>query len=134
MKKAERIYCPAPLPEEQAGPLLMKMLVPMPYKAPKKKAKKEAKDTRGGLHHKGTSDVMSEDTEAHSSAEKDEEEEEEEEESQSTPVGGRKKRTTSTRLEAETSKKGKDSLLEKSTTATDSSPEWEPRVKPLVKS
>ena len=65
----------------------MKMLVLAPYKAPKKKAKKEAKDTRGGLHRKGTSDVMSEDTEAHSSAEKDEEEEEEEEESQS-PLRG----------------------------------------------
>ena len=61
----------------------MKMLVPAPCKAPKKKAKKEAKETRGGLRRKGTSDVMSEDTEAHSSAEKDEEEEEEEEERQS---------------------------------------------------
>ena len=58
-----------PLPEEQDGPLLMKMLVPMPYKAPKKKAKKEAKETRGRLRRKGTSDMVSEDTEAHSSSE-----------------------------------------------------------------
>ena len=42
MKKAGRIHCPAPLPEEPAGPLLTKMLVPAPYKAPKKKAEKEA--------------------------------------------------------------------------------------------
>ena len=32
----EQIQCPAPLPEEPAGPLLTKMLVPAPYKAPKK--------------------------------------------------------------------------------------------------
>ena len=41
-KKAGRIYCPAPLPEEPAGPLLMKMLVPALYKASKKKTEKEA--------------------------------------------------------------------------------------------
>ena len=29
-KKAERIHCPAPLPEEPAVPLLTKMLVPAP--------------------------------------------------------------------------------------------------------
>ena len=53
-KKAGRIYCPAPLPEEPAGPLLTKMLVPAPYKAPKKKAEKEAKKTSGGLRRRGT--------------------------------------------------------------------------------
>ena len=75
---------------------------------------------------------MSEDSEAHSSSEEDEEEEEEKE-SQSPPLRGRKKRTASTRLEADTSKKEKASLPDESTTATDSSPEWDPRVKPLAK-
>ena len=46
VKKAGRIYCPAPLPEEPADPLLTKMLVLTPYKAPKKKTEKEAKKTR----------------------------------------------------------------------------------------
>ena len=55
------------------------MLVPAPYQAPEKKAKKKAKGTRGGLRCKGTSDVTSEDAETHSSAEDDKEEEEEEE-------------------------------------------------------
>ena len=40
--------------EEQAGPLLTKMLVTAPYEAPKKKANKGAKETRGGLHRQGT--------------------------------------------------------------------------------
>ena len=44
-KKAERIQCLAPLLEEPAIPLLMKMLVPAPYQAPEKKAKKKAKET-----------------------------------------------------------------------------------------
>ena len=44
------------------------MLVPAPYQAPEKKAKKKAKGTRGGLRNKGTSYVTSEDTETHSSA------------------------------------------------------------------
>ena len=34
MTKAERIQCPAPLPENPAIPLLTKMLVPAPYQAP----------------------------------------------------------------------------------------------------
>ena len=37
----EQIKCPAPLPENPADPLLMKMLVPAPYEAPTKKDKKK---------------------------------------------------------------------------------------------
>ena len=70
-KKAERIQCPAPLPEEPAIPLLMKMLVLVPYQAQEKKSK----GTRGGLRRKGVSDVTPEDAEMHSTAEDDEEEE-----------------------------------------------------------
>ena len=54
----------------------MKMLVPAPYKAPKKKSKKEAKETRGGLRRRGTSHTISEDSDAHSSSREDNEEEE----------------------------------------------------------
>ena len=54
-KKAERIKCPAPLLEEPATPLLTRMLVPVPYQALEKKAKKKKiKEAKGGLHHKGT--------------------------------------------------------------------------------
>ena len=66
-KKAERIQCPALLPENPTIPLLMKMLVPAPYQAPEKKAKKKAKEIRSGLRRKGCSDVTSEDAETHSS-------------------------------------------------------------------
>ena len=76
MKKAGRIYYPALLPEEPADPLLTKMLVPAPYKAPKKKAEKEAKKTQGGLRRCGTSDTISEGSNARSAFEEDEEEEE----------------------------------------------------------
>ena len=37
-KKAERIHCPDQLPEDPTIPLLTKMLVPAPYKVPKKRA------------------------------------------------------------------------------------------------
>ena len=53
------------------------MLVPAPYQAPDKKAKKKAKETRSGLRRKGASDMTSEDAETHSSATEDDEEEEE---------------------------------------------------------
>ena len=130
MKKAEGIYYPAPLPEEQSGPLLTKMLVPVPYKAPKKKVEKKAKETRGGLRHRDTLDKVSEDSEARSSSEEDEEKEK----IQSPPARGRKKRTASKPLEAKSSKRGKASSVDDSTTATNSSPEWDPRVQSLVRS
>ena len=80
------------------------MLVPAPYKVPKKTAEKEAKNTRGGLRRCGTSDTISEGSDARSASEEDEEEEEDE-----SPAGGRKKRTASVHLEAELPKKGKGS-------------------------
>ena len=49
---AERIDCLAPLPEGPATALLTEMLVPAPYKAPKKKAEKKAPGTRRGLRCK----------------------------------------------------------------------------------
>ena len=55
-------------------PLLAKMLVPAPYQAPEKKAKKKGKETRSGVCRKGSSDAMSEDSEASSSHDKDVEE------------------------------------------------------------
>ena len=48
MERAKRIQCPAPLPEEPVIPRLEKMLVPAPYKAPEKKAKKKAKGDKSG--------------------------------------------------------------------------------------
>ena len=76
MKKAERIHCPAPLPEEPAGPLLTKMLVPAPYKAQKKKTEKEAKKTRGGLRRRGTLGTIPEGSNVRSTSEEDDDEEE----------------------------------------------------------
>ena len=54
------------------------MLVPTPYKAPKKKpeTEKEAKKTRGGLRRRGTPDTISEVSETRSSSGEVEEEEE----------------------------------------------------------
>ena len=131
-KKAERIKCPASLPEDPAIPLLTKMLVPTPYQAPEKKAKKKGKEDKSGLHRKGTSDVVSEDTEALSSHEGDDDEQEEEEESNSPLKGGKKKRAASVDLEAEASKKGKLSLSDDSESDAGATPEWHPRPKPLV--
>ena len=129
VETAEQIDCPALLPEGPADALLTKMLVPVPYKAPKKKSEKEAKKTRGSLRRRGASDRKSEDSNARSSSEEDEEEEEEE-----SPAGGRKKSTASTSLEAESPKRGKTHLPEESTAAANSRPEWDPRAHPLVNS
>ena len=125
----ERIHYSAPLQEEPAGPLLTKMLVPAPYEAPKKEASKKVKKTRSGLRRRDTSDAKSEDSIGHPSSE---DEEEEEEDKPSTGEG--EKRTASSSLEAESPKRGKGSPPEVSTTAADSSPEWDPRAQPLVKS
>ena len=101
------------------------MLVPVPYKAPKKKAEKEAKKTRGGLRRNGTSDTISEGSNTRSASEEGEEEDEDE-----SPVGGRKKREASIHLEAESPKRGKAPLPEESTAAADSGPAWDPRAQP----
>ena len=132
-KKAERNRCPAPLPEDPAIPLLTKMLVPAPYQAPEKKAKKKGKEARSGLRRKGTSDVASGDTETPSSHEGDEDEEEEEE-SNSPLKGGKKKRGASADLEAEASKKGKISLSDDSESDVEAIPECRSRPKPLAES
>ena len=96
---------------------------------PKKTVEKEAKKTRGGLCRRGTSDTMSEGSNARSASEEDEEEEEDE-----SPAGGRKKRAASIHLEAESPKRGKAPLPEESTVAANSSPAWDPRAQPLVNS
>ena len=99
------------------------MLVLAPYKAPKKEASKRVKKTRSGLRRREASDTKSEDSSDHPSSEDEEEEEEDE-----SPIGGGNKRTASSSLEAESTKRGKSSLPEASTTAADSSPEWDPRA------
>ena len=75
VETAERIDCPTPLPEGPADARLAEMLVPAPYKAPKKKAEKKAPGTRKGLRRKVVPDASSEDDEAHSSHEGEEEKE-----------------------------------------------------------
>ena len=125
----ERIQCPAPLPEEPAGPLLTKMLVPAPYKSPPMEASKKVKKTRSGLRYRkaldtrsgGSSDAPSE----------DEEEGAEEDEPRS---AGWKKRAASPSLEAESPKRGRGSHPEASTPAADNRPEWDPKAQPLKKS
>ena len=105
------------------------MLVPAPYKVPKKTAEKEAKKTRGGLRRRGTSDTISEGSNTRSASEEDDEEEEDE-----SPAGGRKKRAAFIHLEAESPKRGKAPFPEESTATADSSTAWDPRAQPLVNS
>ena len=106
------------------------MLVPAPYKAPKKEASKKVKKTQGGLCRREASDAKSEDYSDNPSSEDDEEEAEEDEPHSD---GGRK-RMASTSVEARSPKRGKGSLPEASTTAADSNPKWDPRAQPLEKS
>ena len=131
MERAKRIQCLAPLPEEPVIPRLAKMLVPAPYKAPEKKAK----GAKSGPCRKGTSDVTSEDDEAHSSVPEDNDEEEgEEEENNHSPKERKKKRAASAHLEAEMPKKGKGVPAVNTAWDVDSSPERRPRAKPQAAS
>ena len=131
MERAKRIQCPIPLPEEPVIPRLAKMLVPAPYKAPEK----TAKGAKSGPRRKGTSDMTSEDDEAHSSIPEDnDEEEEEEEENNPPPEEKKKKRATSAHLEAKAPKKGKGAPAVNTACDVDSSPERRPRTKPQAAS
>ena len=123
---AERIDCPAPLPEDPAIALLTEMLFLTPYEVPEKKAT----GTRKGLRRKVVSDSSSEDTEAHSSNNN----EEEEEENPLPQTEGEKKRKAAPSGEAEGSKKGRTLPRGHSTIAAYSNEEWLPRDKPLAKS
>ena len=134
MERAKRIQCPAPLPEEPVIPRLAKMLVPAPYKAPEKKAKKKDKGAKSGPRRKGASGVTSKDEEAHSSVPEDDDEEEEEEKKNPPPEEGNKKRGASTNLEAGTQKKGKGAPVVNTAWDIDSSPERRLRTKPRAAS
>ena len=129
-RAAERIDCLAPLPEDPASTLLTEMLVPAPYEAPEKKAKKKAAGTRKGLRHEVVSESSSDNTETPSSPE----EKEEKEENSPHPAGGDKKRKATPSGEAEGSKKGRTLLPDYSTTVAYIDEEWLPRDKPLAKS
>ena len=76
MATAERIDCPAPLPEDPATTLLTEMLALAPYEVPAKKAKKKAMGIRKGLRRKVVSDSSFDNSDAPSSHENKEEEEE----------------------------------------------------------
>ena len=130
MKKVEQIHYPAPLLEEPAGPLLTKMLVPAPYKAPKKEASKQIEKTRSGLHCREAPDTRSEGS---SDAPSSEDEEEEAEEDEPRSAGG-KKRAASPSLEAKSPKRGRGSPLEASTPAADNILERDPKAHPLGRS
>ena len=136
VERVKRIQCPAPLPEEPVIPRLAEMLVPTPYKAPEKKAKKKAKRAKSGPRRKGTSDATSEDDEAHSSIPEDNDEEEEEEEENNPPPEEKKKkkRAALAHLEAETPKKGKGVPAVNTAWDVESSPERRPRTKPQAAS
>nr|XP_020181379.1 uncharacterized protein LOC109767039 [Aegilops tauschii subsp. strangulata] len=100
--------------------------------APKKKAKKESNEAKGGLRHKGTSDAVFVETKAPCSHEGDEDEEEEEAESDSPLKGRKKKRAASIDPEAEASKRGKISLSDGSDSDAEATPKRHPRAKPLA--
>ncbi|XP_044348681.1 uncharacterized protein [Triticum aestivum] len=126
---AERIDCPAPLPEDPADELPTEMLAPAPYQVPEKKAKKKAMGTRRSSRRNVVPDSSSEDTEAHYSNDNEEEEENPLPENK----GGGKKRKATLSGEAEGSKKGRTLPPDHSTTAAYSE-EWLPRGKPLARS
>ena len=120
---------PGPATRRTSRPASDEDVGPGALQGTEEEGQERAKKTRGGLRRRGALDTKSEDSNAHSSSEEAEEEEEDE-----SPAKGRKKRTASSSLEADSPKRGRTSIPEASTMATDSSPEWDPRVQPLVTS
>ena len=95
---AEPINCPAPLPEDPAPALLVKLLAPAPYVVPDKKVKKKkTTGTRKSTRNVVLSDSSSDESETPSSCKNEEEEEESsppqrrEERKGRPPQGGRPK-------------------------------------------
>ena len=128
---AEEINCPAPLPEDQEFPLLMKMLFPAPYEVLEKTAKKAAQGAKKGLRRRSTLDETSESGTSSSSADNGDEEEEE---NDSPPEAGRKKRAAPTSPEAKRPKRVRGSLADNSACDVDNSPERPRRTKPRATS
>ena len=83
MVKAERIICPAPLPEDPADARLTGLLAPAPHVVPEKKAKKKATGTRKSSRFQVLSDDDSEADSSHQG--------EEEKKRASPPAGERRK-------------------------------------------
>ena len=110
------------------------MLVEVPYQALEKKARKKGKEAKGGPRCKGTSDVVSGETEVPSSPEGDEDEEEEEVESDSPLKGRKKKRAASIDPKEGVYKRGKITPLDGLDTDAKHTPKRRPRAKPLATS
>ena len=135
VERAKRIHCLALLPEEPVIPRLAKMLVPAPYTAPEKKAKKKAKGAKSDPRRKGTSDAVSKYDEAHSSIPEDNDEEEEgEEENNPRPEEKKEKRVTSTHQEAQAPKNSKGAPAVDTSWDVDSSLEYRPSTGPQAAS
>ena len=135
VERAKRIQCAAPLPKELVILRLAKMLVSVPYTAPEKKAKKKAKGAKSGPRRKGTSDAVSKDDKAYTSApEENDEEEEAEEENNPPPEEKKKKRVASTHLEAQVPRKRKGAPAVDTAWDVDSSSECRPHTGPQAAS
>ena len=128
---AKPINCPAPLPEDPAPALLVKLLTPAPYVVPEKKAKKKkTTGTRKSTRNVVLSDSSSDESETPSSHEN----EEEEEETSPPPAGGGKKRKAAPMGEAEGSSIWKTPPPDYSPDAEEDKEEWPDRTKRPAKS
>ena len=72
VKKAERIGCSAPLPEDPADPVLTRMLAPAPNQMPTEEDKAESGKIESGPHPGGVSNIVSGGTRIPSSEDKSE--------------------------------------------------------------
>ena len=59
IKKAERIRCSAPLPEDSADPVLTRMLARAPYQVPSGEDKERSGEAKSGLQTGGTLRIVS---------------------------------------------------------------------------
>ena len=122
MKKAEKLICPAPMPEDPVDARLAGLLVLAPHVEPQKKAKKMDTGTRKSSRYQASDD------EADSSPEDEEEEED------SLPEEGERKRKASPTGEAEGSKRGRTIPPDSSANTDVGDEEWPSRARPPARS
>ena len=104
MRKAERIRCSAPLPENSADQVLTRMLALAPYQVSLRQGKERSGEAQSGLHTTGASRTIFGEIRTPVS--------EDEQGGESTiPSPHGKKRTTLEDLEAKVSKRGKKPSL-----------------------
>ena len=122
----ERVRCPAPLPEDSATPVLIRMLASAPRQAPVREGKEETEKAQEDLGSGGKSDTESGEIDLSSPEDRGEKR-------SSIPSPSRRKRAASEDWEGRFSKRGKMPPASGSGLGSDATEQLQQRDKPSAK-